>query len=76
MMYTVKIPFKLITKIAVMKKTTVTIDGDTKEKLATFGKKGESFDVILQRVMDNTNTLCNKTSEDNVVEDEEPMEEE
>jgi len=71
MMYTVKIPFKVITKIAPMKKTTVTIDENTKEKLAAFGKKGESFDVILQRVMKNTDTLCNKQSEEDDVEEEE-----
>jgi len=71
MMYTVKIPFKVITKIAPMKKTTVTIDENTKEKLATFGKKGESFDIILQRVMKNTEALCNKQSEEDDVEEEE-----
>ena len=55
-----------------MKKTTVTIDEITKDKLAAFGKKGESFDIILQRVMQNTDTLCNKqTQEDDVVEKEE-----
>ena len=54
-----------------MKKTTVTIDENTKDKLATFGKKGESFDIILQRVMKNTDTLCNKQSEEDDVEEEE-----
>ena len=52
-----------------MKKTTMTIDENTKGKLATFGKKGESFDIILQRVMKNADTLCNKQSNNNDVDD-------
>ncbi len=32
-------------------KTTVSLSPETKEQLANFGKKGESFDAILQRVM-------------------------
>ena len=71
MMYTVKITIKVITEIIPMKKTTVTIDEITKDKLAAFGKKGESFDIILQRVLQNTDTLCKKQSEDDVVEEEE-----
>lgn len=43
-----------------MKRTTVSINEETKEQLAKFGKKGESFDVILQRVMSNTDSLCNQ----------------
>jgi len=70
-MYTVKITIKVITKIVLMKKTTVTIDENTKDKLAAFGKKGESFDIILQRVLQNTDTLCKKQSEDDVVEKKE-----
>jgi len=66
MMYTVKISFKVITKIPLMKKTTVTIDEETKNRLANFGKKGESFDEILTRVMKNTSALCStqKNGED------------
>jgi len=70
MMYTVKIPFKVITKIITMKKTTVTIDEKTKEQLANFGKKGESFDVILKRVMSNTDSLCSQSQNDDVVTEE------
>ena len=65
---------KLITIILVAKKTTLALSEETKKQLANFGTKGESFDSILQRVMDNTSTLCNKTSEDDDVatpEDEE-----
>ena len=54
------------------KKTTVSLSGETKEQLAKFGTKGESFDEILQRVMTNAADLCNKKSEnDDVVEEEE-----
>ena len=42
------------------KKTTVALSEESKEQLAHFGKKGESFDVILQRVMSNTNSLCSQ----------------
>jgi len=54
-----------------MKRTTLSVSDETKEQLATFGKKGESFDIILQRVLQNTDTLCKKQSEDDVVEGEE-----
>ena len=37
MMYTVKISFKVITKIPLMKKTTVTIDEETKKVLVPGG---------------------------------------
>ena len=54
------------------KKTTLALSEDTKKQLANFGTKGESFDSILQRVMDNTNTLCsNPPEEDDDVEEEE-----
>ena len=76
MMYTVKIPFKVITKIVPMKKTTVTIDENTKEQLAKFGSKGESFNEILKRVMADSTILCNKTSEDADAATTEPSEEE
>ena len=52
------------------KKTSVALSEETKEQLANFGKKGESFDVILQRVMSNTNSLCNKSQNDDVAEEE------
>ena len=53
-----------------MKRTTVSINEETKEQLAKFGKKGESFDTILQRVMSNTDSLCNQSKNDDVVEEE------
>jgi len=53
------------------KPTTLTLNEKTKKQLAEFGKKGETFDTILQRVMDNTNTLCNKQSNNNDVDVEE-----
>ena len=56
------------------KKTTLALSEETKKQLANFGTKGESFDSILQRVMDNTNTLCSNSPEENedvVVEEEE-----
>ena len=54
------------------KKTTISLSEDTKKQLAQFEKeKGESFDDILQRVMTNASALCNKQSEDDVVEEEE-----
>jgi len=52
------------------KKTTVALSEETKEQLANFGKKGESFDSILQRVMSKTDSLCNSSQEDDVVEEE------
>jgi len=54
------------------KKTTLALSEETKKQLANFGTKGESFDSILQRVMDNTNTLCsNPPEEDDDVEEKE-----
>ena len=52
------------------KKTTVALSEETKEQLANFGKKGESFDVILQRVMSNTDSLCNQPQDDDVEEEQ------
>ena len=52
-----------------MKRTTVSINEETKEQLASFGKKGESFDVILRRVMSKTDSLCNQKHHDDVVEE-------
>ena len=53
------------------KKTTISLSEETKQQLAKFEKsKGESFDNILQRVMINANTLCNRRS-DNVIDTEE-----
>jgi len=51
------------------KKTTVALSEETKEQLANFGKKGESFDSILQNVMSKTDSLCNQPQDDDV-EDE------
>ena len=53
-----------------MKKTTVTVDENTKGKLATFGAKGESFDIILQRVMKNADTFCAREKNDDKVQEE------
>jgi len=54
------------------KKTTISLSEDTKKQLGNFeNKKGESYDDILQRVMKNTDTLCNKQSEEDDVEEEE-----
>jgi len=53
------------------KKTTISLSEATKKQLAQFEKeKGESFDDILQRVMTNTSTLCSKTSDNDVDEEE------
>ena len=53
------------------KKTSVALSEETKEQLAHFGKKGESFDVILQRVMSNTDSLCSqKKIKDSEVQEE------
>jgi len=60
----------------IMKKTTVSLSEQTKDQLSKFGSKGESFDEILIRVMADTTTLCNKTSEDDDVATVEPSEEE
>ena len=54
------------------KKTTISLSEGTKKQLGNFeNKKGESYDDILQRVMKNTDTLCNKQSEEDDVEEEE-----
>ncbi|MEX0764000.1 MAG: hypothetical protein WD033_02375 [Nitrosopumilaceae archaeon] len=50
-----------------MKRTTVSLNEETKEQLAKFGAKGESFDEILQRVMTNAAQLCNKNSDNDDV---------
>lgn len=50
------------------KPTTVTLSEKTKQQLAELGKKGETFDAILQRVMDNTSATCNKRSKNNDVD--------
>jgi len=53
------------------KKTTISLSGDTKEQLGNFEKKkGESYDDILQRVMKNADTLCNKQPQNDDVEEE------
>ena len=51
------------------KKTTVALSEETKEQLANFGKKGESFDSILQNVMSKTDSLCNPPQDDDVEEE-------
>jgi len=51
-----------------MKRTTVSIDEETKKQLAKFGAKGESFDEILHRVMDKADSLCTKDEQDQEVE--------
>ena len=52
------------------KKTTISLSEETKERLAQFEqKKGESFDDILQRVIQNVGTLCNKQPQNNDVDD-------
>jgi len=54
------------------KKTTISLSEPTKKQLAQFEKeKGESFDDILQRVMKNASSLCSKTSDNDVDEEEE-----
>ena len=53
------------------KKTTVALSEETKEQLSNFGKKGESFDSILQRVMSNTDSLCNQSENENSEDEEE-----
>lgn len=54
------------------KKTTISLSEATKKQLGNFeNKKGESYDDILQRVMKNADTLCNKQSEEDVAEEEE-----
>ena len=51
------------------KKTSVALSEETKEQLANFGKKGESFDSILQNVMSKTDSLCNQPQDDEVEEE-------
>lgn len=54
-----------------MKRTTVSIDEETKKQLAKLGGKGESFDAILQRVMSKTNSLCTRAEKTPEEEDQE-----
>ena len=51
-------------------KTSVALSSKTKEQLANFGNKGESYDTILQRVMSKTDSLCNQSQNDDVVMEE------
>jgi len=44
------------------KPTTLTLNEKTKEQLAELGKKGETFDTILQRVIGNSARLCGKNN--------------
>jgi len=55
------------------KPTTLTLNEKTKEQLAELGKKGETFDTILQRVIGNSVRLCSKNNNESL---EEPNEEE
>lgn len=63
------------------KPTTLTLSEKTKEQLAELGKKGETFDTILQRVISNSARLCGKNKMKDSVEEsdqeskENPMEE-
>ena len=46
------------------KKTTISLYEDTKEQLANFEqKKGETFDIILQRIMKNVDTHSKRSNE-------------
>ena len=58
-----------MTTITMKNKTTVSLSEETKKQLEKFGNKGESFDIILQRVMKNTGALCNKQPQNNDVDD-------
>ena len=59
------------------KKTTVSLDEETKEQLKKFGSKGESYNKILTRVMNKADRLCNKSSKnDDVAVDESNEEQE
>ena len=66
-------PIKIMNLIESLteKKTTVALSEETKEQLANFGKKGESFDSILQRVMSSTDSLCNPPQNDDSEEQKE-----
>lgn len=44
------------------KPTTLTLSEKTKEQLAELGKKGETFDTILQRVIGTSARLCSKNN--------------
>ena len=44
------------------KPTTLTLNEKTKKDLAGLGKKGETFDTILQRVIGNSARLCGKNN--------------
>ncbi len=43
-------------------KTTLTLNEKTKRHLAELGKKGESFDTIIQRVIGTSARLCRKNN--------------
>lgn len=53
------------------KKTTIALSADTREKLKQFGKKGESYDKIMTRVMKKASSLSKNFPEnDDVVSKE------
>ena len=61
------LPIKYIVLIKLMKNgqnkpTTLTLNEETKKQLAELGKKGETFDTILQRVIGNSARLCSKNN--------------
>jgi len=44
------------------KSTTLTLNDKTKKQLDELGKKGETFDTIIQRVIGNSVRLCGKNN--------------
>jgi len=46
------------------KPTTLTLSEKTKEQLAELGKKGETFETILQRVIGHSAQLCGKNNKE------------
>ena len=56
-----------------MKKTTITISEETKKKLASLGGKGETFQDIVDRVLEHTTRICspNTTTEEETEEQNE-----
>jgi len=50
--------------------STITLTKDTKKKLESLGVKGESFDEIVARVIENTHSLCRPNRQQPNTEDE------
>lgn len=61
-----------------MKKTTITISEETKKKLVSLGGKGETFQDIVDRVLEHTTSICspNTTMEEKSEEQNEESSEE